>query len=61
MRAKSYCAIFSVALSACVLLTMSTSCYHMPSEDDFSVIPSTNNPDFTRAIKEKSPMPSASY
>lgn len=48
-------------LCAGILLGALGSCYHMPADDEFSVIPSTNNPEFTRAVKEKSPMPSASY
>ena len=29
------------------LLLCLTSCYRMPTDDDFSVIPTTNNPDVT--------------
>lgn len=41
-------------------LVMLTSCYRMPGEDDFSTIPTTNNPDVTRA-KDSSPAPSMNY
>lgn len=30
------------------LLCILTACYKMPTEDDYSVIPTTNNPDVTR-------------
>ena len=31
-----------------LLLTSLAGCYPMPTEDDFSVVPTTNNPDVTR-------------
>lgn len=40
----------SIKFFLCVLclgLTL-TSCYRMPGEDDYSLIPTTNNPDVTR-------------
>lgn len=46
-----------------LLLTAGTavnSCYRMPTEDDYSLVPSTNNPDTTRQRKE-SLMPKVSY
>lgn len=30
-------------------------CYRMPTEHDYSLIPSTNNPDFTREVQGKNP------
>ena len=35
------------AVSAAIILSLS-SCYRMPNEDDYSVVPLTNNRDFTR-------------
>lgn len=32
---------------AYILLTCLTSCYRMPTENDFSVVPTTNNPAVT--------------
>ena len=42
-------------LGACL-----TSCYRMPSENDFSLVPTTNNPAVTYE-KNDSLMPGASY
>jgi len=40
--------------------SVSTGCYRMPTEGDYSTIPSTNNPTFTRQRAE--PLaPQASY
>lgn len=33
---------------ALIILSTTVSCYRMPTEDDYSVIPMTNSPDFTR-------------
>lgn len=46
-----------LALLACNALT---SCYRMPTDDDYSLVPSTNNPDTTRQ-RQDSLMPSVSY
>ena len=35
-------------------------CYRMPSDDDYCLIPATNNPSVTGAAPS-SPMPSTSY
>lgn len=43
----------------CALLTL-TGCYRMPTDEDFSVIPTTNNPDITRDRGE-SMMPNVGY
>jgi hypothetical protein len=32
-----------------------TSCYRMPGEDDYSLIPNINNPDITRAKESAEP------
>lgn len=33
---------------ATITITALTSCYRMPTDDDYSLIPMTNNRDFTR-------------
>lgn len=38
-------ALFILATS-CLLTT--SACYRMPTEEDFSIVPMTNNPDITR-------------
>ncbi|MBA3239081.1 MAG: hypothetical protein H0T62_12135 [Parachlamydiaceae bacterium] len=46
-----------------LLITVSTalnSCYRMPTDDDYSLVPSTNNPDRTRQ-RQESLMPKVSY
>jgi hypothetical protein len=40
MQKKINLTLFTIAM---ILLS---SCYRMPSEDDYSLIPMTNNPDF---------------
>lgn len=37
-----------------------TSCYRMPTEDDYSLIPLTNNPTYTRE-RASSPVPGVGY
>ena len=37
-----------------------TSCYRMPTSEDYSLIPLTNNPDFTKE-KSSSPAPGVGY
>lgn len=45
-----------------IILGCFTSCYHMPGEDDYSVVPVTNNPDFTKSSKSGAPsMPSSKF
>lgn len=48
-------------LLAFILITAATSCYRMPTEDDYSVIPMTNNPDMQRADTNQTIMPSMGY
>jgi hypothetical protein len=36
-------------------------CYPMPTEDDYSTVPSLNNPDLTREKPSNNPMPSGSF
>lgn len=49
----------NILLITAALVTL-TSCYRMPGEDEFSTIPTTNNPDVTRA-KESGPTPTMNY
>ncbi len=52
---------FTLALSAIlVVLSTLTSCYRMPTNDDYSLIPATNNPDFT-GKRNQGGMPSVPY
>ncbi len=53
MRAK----LFLLILNICLLAT-STSCYKMPTEYDYCVVPTTNNRDVTRE-RPQSPVPGA--
>ncbi len=41
----SFVRVFCLASLTCTLLA---GCYRRPSEDDYSVIPATNNPSITR-------------
>jgi hypothetical protein len=43
-----------------ILLSIATSCYRMPEEDEVSVIPITNNPSITHE-RAASPIPQISY
>lgn len=36
-----------------IVLATAASCYRMPTEDDYSLIPSTNNPDYCRSNSGK--------
>jgi hypothetical protein len=38
--------VFSFTLLVCALICL-TGCYRMPTENDFSVVPTTNNPAVT--------------
>lgn len=40
---------------------MLTGCYQMPTDDDYCVIPTTNNPGVTGQKQQATPMPSATY
>jgi hypothetical protein len=37
------------------------SCYPMPTEEDYSTVPSTNNPDLTREKPSNNMMPGGSF
>jgi len=50
---------YKIAISL-LATTLFTACYRMPSEDDYSVVPSTNNPDITNA-KSESCLPNLKY
>lgn len=39
---------YSTLLCAALILISATACYRMPTDDDYCLIPSTNNPDYTR-------------
>jgi hypothetical protein len=40
--------LLSKSILLLFLASMLTSCYRMPEEDEYSLIPSTNNPTYTR-------------
>lgn len=44
-----------IALSAVIFSVIATACYRMPTDDDYSLIPMTNNRDFTREKNEMMP------
>lgn len=46
-------------LALVMVLTLLAGCYPMPGEDDFSIVPTTNNPDITR--EKTSALPNMSY
>lgn len=47
-------------LYVATLLIALTGCYRMPTDQDYSVIPTTNNPDIT-GDKRVSPLPGVKY
>lgn len=55
MTSLKYLFVLSVCFAACL-----TSCYRMPGEDEFSVVPTTNNPSVT-CEKSTGLMPSVPY
>lgn len=57
---RSSLSVSKSLLLVAVILGCVTSCYRMPNDDEFSVVPLTNNPDFTRKGAQ-SPIPGASY
>lgn len=46
-----------------VILTSATACYRMPTEDEFSVIPLTNNRDINGigGTEDSNPVPGLNY
>lgn len=48
-------------ICAILLLTAVTSCYRMPTEDDYCVTPLTNNPEITRESPQQQLMPQVGY
>jgi PBP1b-binding outer membrane lipoprotein LpoB len=42
------------------LATLMTACYRMPTDDDFSLVPATNNPAVT-GERDESAMPGMGY
>lgn len=53
---KTVKALMLLSLTLCLF----TSCYRMPTDDDYCVIPTTNNPDVNNA-QSASFMPSVGY
>ena len=43
-----------------LLLLLTAACYRMPTEEDYCVIPTTNNPSITRE-RQDSPLPGIAY
>ncbi|MFA6916745.1 MAG: hypothetical protein WC222_10145 [Parachlamydiales bacterium] len=43
-----------------VTITTLTSCYRMPTDQDYCVLPTTNNRNVTRERAQQSPMPGIS-
>lgn len=37
------------------IIISATACYRMPTDEDYCLIPSTNNPDFTRERESATP------
>lgn len=48
----------SLAILSLILLA---GCYRMPGDDDYSVVPTTNNPDIVRDKGGEQLMPNVSY
>ncbi len=44
--------VFTAMLPLFLLAGLLNSCYPMPTEDDYSLLPSTNNPEMTRQRAE---------
>jgi hypothetical protein len=55
---KMYTFRFLLLIATVALAT--TACYRMPAEDEYSLVPFTNNPDVTRNKSSGSMMPGAS-
>lgn len=47
-------------LAALTVLTLFSSCYHMPTDDDECLVPMTNNPAVTRE-RPQGPLPGLNY
>lgn len=54
---------FRFGLLFIALVTCVTACYHVPQEDEFSVIPLTNNPDINGVggAEDMNPIPGLNY
>jgi len=48
-------------LIALLMLITLTSCYRMPSEDEYTVVPTINNPAVTRERQEANPLSGIGY
>lgn len=53
--------LYKALVLATLLLTITTSCYRMPTDEDYSLIPMTNNPDYTKTKSACSPTPGVGY
>ncbi|HEV8052490.1 MAG TPA: hypothetical protein VGP47_08345 [Parachlamydiaceae bacterium] len=47
--------ILAKTFSLILLISTMTSCYRMPENDEFSMVPSTNNPNYTREKANQNP------
>lgn len=52
---------FALCILAVAFSFLCVGCYRMPTDDDVSLLPATNNPNLTRQTGSTSPMPSISY
>lgn len=60
LEVKSMIKSFLCFLVAVTTLSAFTGCYHMPTDEDYSLVPSTNNPQLTRQ-RQDSTTPKVSY
>ena len=58
MKNKQYPQILFLFLLCSFILI---ACYRMPADDEYSVVPSTNNPDLTREKSSGSFMPNMGF
>lgn len=52
---------FSICAFAGLLVLLATSCYRMPNDDDYCVIPTTNNRDITGDTNATAGIPGLGY
>lgn len=50
-----------IVFSLIVFGTLLTGCYRMPAEDEYSVVPTTNNPNVTNQKKVDHVLPDMGY
>lgn len=60
---KQTSSLLKSSLLLITLLATATACYRMPGEDDYSVIPMTNNPDINGVggAEDANPVPGLQY